>query len=208
MHLCLSFQQAVKRPLATCDSEGEAVGSDTLYPAVCSNNNFDGGQWFALSTMSRHERLAAHEIQSRGVETFLPTFTEIHRWSDRKKKLEVPLFPGYLFIRAEMSPEVRRKVLFARGIVSFVGMGGQPVPIPQQEISTLQQLLQTGTSFSSHAFLKIGQRIRIHGGSLDGIEGILSKVEGGDRLVVSVESIQRSIAIHLDGYKVEALRSN
>jgi transcription antitermination factor NusG len=184
------------------------VGIDALDPAMSRDNHFEGGQWFALSTMSRHERLAAQEIQSRGLETFLPTVTEIHRWSDRKKKLEVPLFPGYLFIRAEMSPDVRRKVLFSRGIVSFVGMGGQPVPIPPQEISTLQHLLQAGTSCSPHAFLKIGQRIRIHGGSLDGIEGILSKVEGGDRLVVSVESIQRSIAIHVEGYKVEALRPN
>jgi transcription antitermination factor NusG len=183
------------------------VGGCKSFPIECKAN-LKNGQWFALSTMSRHERLAAHQIQSRGVQTFLPMTTEIHRWSDRKKKVEVPIFPGYLFIRAEMCPEVRRAVLFARGIVSFVGIAGQPIPIPEHEISALQRLLQAETFCSPHAFLKVGQRVRIHGGSLDGIEGILSRVEGSDRVVISVENIQRSVAIRVDGYKIEALRSN
>jgi transcription termination/antitermination protein NusG len=164
-----------------------------------------GGEWFALATMSRHERFAAFEINSLGIETFFPTIAEIHRWSDRKKKVQVPLLPGYLFIRAEMRPEIRRAVSFIRGVVAFITMGGEPIPIPEDQIASLQQLVGQNVTCTPHRFLQIGQLVRICGGALDGIRGILVRYEGGNRLVISVDSIQRSLAIRVEGYKVEAI---
>lgn len=163
------------------------------------------GKWFALATMSRHERFAAFEINSLGIETFLPTITEVHRWSDRRKKVQVPLLPGYLFIRTEMRPEVRRAVTFIRGIVAFMAMGGQPTPIPDDQIAILRQLVEQNVACTPHPFLRIGQRVRIVGGALDGVCGILVRYEGGQRLVISVDGLQRSLAIQVEGYKIEAI---
>ena len=179
------------------------IGSAQICSEVSCKIPLDAGNWFALTTASRHERFVAQEIGYRGIETFLPTITEIHRWSDRKKKVEVPLFPGYVFVRTHMCADVRRKVTFARGAVAFVAMGGQPVPIPDDQIAALQQLLTQNIPFFPYPFLKVGQRVRIRGGSLDGIVGILSRFEGNDRLVLSVDGIQRSLAIHVAGYEVE-----
>ena len=183
-------------------------GSTQICGEVSCKIPLGAGNWFALTTAYRHERFVAQEIAYRGVETFLPTITEVHRWSDRKKKVEVPLFPGYVFVRTHMSADVRRKVTFARGAVAFVAMGGQPVPIPDDQIAALQQLLAQKIPFFPHAFLRIGQRVRIRGGSLDGLVGILSRFEGSDRLVVSVDGIQRSLAIHVAGYEIEPASSD
>jgi transcription antitermination factor NusG len=162
-------------------------------------------KWFALATMSRHERFVACEINSLGIETFLPTITEIHHWSDREKKVQVPLFPGYLFIRTEMHPETRRAVSLIRGVVAFIAMARQPIPVPDDQIAVLHQLVERNVARTPYPFLRIGQRVRIRGGDLDGICGILVRYEGGNRLVVSLDVIQRSLAIQVEGYKVEAI---
>jgi transcription antitermination factor NusG len=155
--------------------------------------------------MSRHERFVACEINSLGIETFLPTITEIHHWSDRTKKVQVPLFPGYLFIRTEMHPETRRAVSLIRGVVAFIAMARQPIPVPDDQIAVLHQLVERNVACTPYPFLRIGQRVRIRGGDLDGICGILVRYEGGNRLVVSLDVIQRSLAIQVEGYKVEAI---
>jgi transcription antitermination factor NusG len=155
--------------------------------------------------MSRQERVASLEINARGIETFLPTITELHYWSDRRKQVQVPLFRGYLFIRTEMSPEIRRAVSSIRGIVAFLDMGGHPVPIPNEQISVLQQLVKENVPCKPHPFLAIGQHVRIRGGALDGIHGILVRYESANRLIISVNSIQRSLAISVEGYQVEAI---
>jgi len=161
--------------------------------------------WYAVRTMSRHERVVTSQLTQRGIKTFFPTFREVHRWSDRKKTIELPLFPGYLFTYAAMSPAVQRFVLFARGVAGLVTMAGEPVPIPASEIETVQRLLDSHAPCMAHPFLKIGQRVRIRGGSLDGVEGVLSANNGQKGLVISIEGIQRSLAISIEGYDIEAL---
>lgn len=163
------------------------------------------GSWYAVKTMSRHERFVAHELESQGVTSFLPSVTEIHRWSDRRKKIERPLFPGYLFVHGSMSPQIRRAVLFARGVAGFITMRGEPIPIPDEQIENVQRLLANDIPCMVHPFLKIGQRVRIRGGSLDGVEGILTGFNGDKGLVVSIDSIQRSLAVRIEGYDVEVV---
>ena len=161
--------------------------------------------WYAVRTMSRHERVVTSQLMQRGMKTFFPTFTEVHRWSDRKKTIERPLFPGYLFTYAVMSPAVQRFVLFARGVAGLVTMAGEPVPIPAGEIETVQRLVDSHAPCMAHPFLKVGQRIRIRGGALDGLEGVLNAKNGQKGLVISIEGIQRSLAISIEGYDVEAV---
>ncbi len=141
----------------------------------------------------------------RGVSTFLPTITEVHHWSDRRKKVEVPLFPGYIFVQAVMSARVRRSGMCARGAVGFLAIHGEPVPIPENEINDIRTLLASHEKCSPYPFIKVGQRVRVRGGALDGIEGRLTRREGETTLVISIEAISRSVALHIDGYDLDVV---
>lgn len=164
-----------------------------------------GMNWYAVQTRSRHEKIVARHLEGQGFATFLPITIQLRQWSDRRKLVELPLFPGYTFVRMVYQPEQRLRVLGTEGIVAFVGMHGQGVPIPDQQIEYIQTLLTAEVPFESYPFLKVGQRVRICSGSLDGTEGILVGQESDRRLVISVELIQRSVSIRVQGYEVEPI---
>jgi transcription antitermination factor NusG len=136
------------------------------------------------------------------VTTFLPLLKETHQWSDRKKQIDVPLFSCYIFIRAAYSPEIRQAVLRYRGVVDFVGTGGHALPIPDTEIDSIRQLLASGMPLMPHPYLAQGQRVRIRGGALNDIEGVVITNESR-KLIVSVDMISRSVAVRLEGYTYE-----
>jgi transcriptional antiterminator NusG len=160
-------------------------------------------QWFAVLTRPRHEKVVAMQLQGRGIEHFLPIVTQEHLWSDRRKKVQVPLFPGYAFVKVPNSSECLVRVLQASGVTRFVGFGEQATPIPEVQIASVQLLLANNIRCDAHIFLRVGQRVRVRGGCLDGLEGILIAKDRGKSLVVSVDSIERSLLISLDGYSVE-----
>jgi transcription antitermination factor NusG len=159
--------------------------------------------WYALHTRTRHEKMVEQRLVQRGVQTFLPLITEIHRWSDRKKKIQLPLFGGYLFAKLTPSKVDRLRVLSVEGVFTFVGVRGEGTPIPDSQIEAVRALVDGGLPCSTHPFLKIGQRVRIRSGALDGVEGILTDRAGGSTLVISIDAIQRSLAVRVEGYAVE-----
>ncbi len=161
--------------------------------------------WYALHTRSRHERLVAERLGERGVETFLPLVTEQHRWSDRTKAVQVPLFSCYVFARFAPSPGDRVQVLRVGGVLGLVGSQGMGSTIPDEQIEAVRNLVEGTTIWSPHPFLAIGQRVRIRGGALEGMEGILASRNGNQTLVISVDAIQRSLAVRVEGYQVEAV---
>jgi transcription antitermination factor NusG len=160
--------------------------------------------WFAVQTKARHEKRVAAELEEKGIVAFLPLFTEVHQWSDRKQKVELPLFSTYVFVRTDGEQSSRISVLQTNSVFRFVGIRGIGVPIPDEQIETLQTIVREKVPFMPYPYLNLGQRVRVRGGSLDGICGVLSKINEDRSLIVSVESIQRSIAIRIDGYQVEA----
>ena len=160
-------------------------------------------QWYGLQTRPRHEKIVAHRLEERGVTTFLPLVTEVHRWSDRKKSVELPLFSCYVFAKFIPNRVERLRMLRVDGVFGLVGASGEGTPIPEPEIEAVRSLLQTQLQWSTHPFLKIGQRVRIRSGALDGMEGILISRNGDRTLVISVEAIQRSLAVRVEGYQVE-----
>jgi transcription antitermination factor NusG len=160
--------------------------------------------WYALHTRARHEKLVVQRLTERGVQTFLPLFTEVHRWSDRKKKVELPLFGCYVFAKFAPQRSERLNVLRVGGVLSLVGSQGEGTPIPDEQIDAVRTLMDGTHSWSPYPFLKIGQRVRIRGGALEGVEGILVSRNGGQTLVISVDAIQRSLAVRVEGYQVEA----
>jgi len=159
--------------------------------------------WYAVQTRSRHEKMVVRQLESQGFSTFLPVTTQMRQWSDRRKLVELPLFPGYTFLRMVYQPEQRLRVLTTEGVVAFVGVHGQGMPIPDRQIEHIQNLIAAKVPLESHPFLKVGQRVRIRSGSLNGTEGILVGQESDRMLVISVELIQRSVSIRLQGYEVE-----
>jgi transcription antitermination factor NusG len=160
-------------------------------------------QWYALHVRARHEKRVAEELLAKRFEVFLPTRIQISRWTDRQKRVELPLFPCYGFVRMVLTPESRVFVLRGGGILGFVGPAHQATPIPDEEIGSVRRLVEHGTAISAHPYCQIGQRVRVRGGTLEGMEGILSEVNGARRLVLSVETVQRSVSVSLEGYDIE-----
>jgi transcription antitermination factor NusG len=130
---------------------------------------------------------------------------EIHRWSDRRKRVELPLFSGYVFVQVPPTNEERVRVLRCHGAVRFVGPTAAGTPIPPEQIVAVRTLVEQNVPWASHPFLKAGQRIRIRGGALDGIEGLFQVRNGEDSLILSVDAIQRSLSVAIKGYDFEVL---
>ena len=164
-----------------------------------------GLNWYAVRTRSRHEKVVERQLQGQGIEGFCPVISQIRQWSDRRKQIESPLFPGYAFVRIASSPEEKVRVLQTPGVVELVGRHGHGLPIPSEQIDAVRILVASKTPFMKHGFLKVGQRVRVRGGSLNGVEGILVAQNGSRNLVISVEPIQRSLSIRIDGYQIEPL---
>ena len=160
-------------------------------------------KWYAIRTRSRHEKVVERQLQGQGIDVFSPIISQIRQWSDRRKVVETPLFAGYAFVRIAPTPEGRIRVLKAQGVVELVGGQGQGIPIPTEQIEAVRAVVAGNLPIAQHVFLKVGQRVRVRGGSLDGVEGILVAQNGSRNLVISVEPIQRSLSIRIEGYQIE-----
>jgi len=161
-------------------------------------------QWFAVQIRYRFEKKVAAQLRDKGCEIYLPLRTERHTWSDRQKSVTVPLFPGYAFVRMGRSVAERRRVMETAGLIGFVSFGRMIAPIPLKQIEYLQLLLKENTPFSPYPFIRAGQRVRVRGGSLDGLEGIFLQCDKG-KLVISIDTIQRALAIEIRGYDLELI---
>lgn len=161
--------------------------------------------WYAIQTRARHEKRIGVELQRRGIHAFVPTVDQAHQWSDRTKVVEVPLFSCYAFVNLDTSSSQRLEVLKTPGVFRFVSVNGAPAQIPNQQIDSIQTVLANRLPISTTGFVQIGQRVRIHGGALDGVEGVLKEHKGGQKLVISVELIQQSIELTVEGYSIEPL---
>jgi transcription antitermination factor NusG len=140
-----------------------------------------------------------------GLETYLPLFLAKHQWSDRQRVIQLPLFAGYVFVRITPNLSARILVLRTNGVIRFVGCRGGASVIPDDEIEAVRAVLAHQVPFESYPFIRIGQRVRVRGGSLDGIQGVLTAIKGEQSLSLSVELLQRSITIQITGYRVEAI---
>ena len=162
-------------------------------------------RWYAVQTRARHEKRIGSELEQKGIHAFVPTLRQVHSWSDRKKTVEVPLFSCYIFVNLLASAEERLEVLKTSGVFQFVRVNGSPAPIPDSQIEGIQTVLANNLPVTASGFVRIGQRVRIRGGSLDGVEGILSARKGAHALVISVDLIQQSVEVTVDGYAIETV---
>ncbi len=152
--------------------------------------------WFAAYTCAHHEKQVARQLKDRRIECFLPFYRAVHRWKDRRKELDIPLFPGYVFV--QLPAEDRLRVLQVPGVVRFVSFGGRPAPVENAHIESLRSSIVNGVRAEPHPYLKIGRRVRVKHGPLAGTEGILVRKKDKLRVVISVDLIMRSVAVEIE----------
>jgi transcription antitermination factor NusG len=158
--------------------------------------------WYALYTRHQHEKCVARSLSGKGVETFLPLFTSTHRWADRSKEISLPLFPCYVFVRGEFVGQ-ELPIVTTPGVYGFVRYANQAAMIPEAEIEAVRRMVESSLGIEPHPFLKRGDWVRIRSGPLTGLEGILSRRKNHYRIVLSVEMLQKSVAIDVDASTVE-----
>jgi transcriptional antiterminator NusG len=157
--------------------------------------------WFAVWTRSRHEQLVCRELSASGIDTFLPTFTRMSRWSDRKKRITWPLFPGYCFARFDKSG--LPGVLACTGVVSVLSNRGTPQAIPGAEIEALQRLVSSGLTFDPCFLVEGGSRVRIVNGPLSGVVGLLIRRASQDQLILAVDVLKSGARLQVPAWNVE-----
>jgi transcription antitermination factor NusG len=182
-HQLIRYHSAVER--------GKALASiDSLRTAV------DGrSRWYAVYTLPRHEKMIAQRLIQREVETFLPLYRAVHRWNRRRAEVELPLFPGYVFVKMFITNKVW--VLSHPGVIRLVSFNGRPATLPDDEIETLRSSLAICKA-EPYPFLSAGRQVRIKSGPLAGLEGRVLRRKGRLRVVVSIELIERAIVLELD----------
>jgi transcription termination/antitermination protein NusG len=153
-------------------------------------------RWYALYTFPRHEKRVAEQIEKREISCFLPVYRSVRRWKDRRKELELALFPGYVFVRVAIQDKL--EVLKIPGVVRLVTFNGQPAALPDNELESLRRGLAKRVRMMPHPYLHVGRRIRLKSGPMAGLEGILRRRKDGLRLIVSVEILMRSVAVEVD----------
>ena len=184
-------------------SHYEASGRGVLGEALASTGKLlPVERWYAVAVRPRHEKVVTRHLEHQGVNCFLPLYRSVRRWKDRRKELEMALFPGYVFVNLDLRK--RLGVLRAPGVVRFVTFQGQPAAVPDSEIRALQSSLLAGLRPQPHPYLHEGKRVRVKSGPLVNTEGILVRRRERFRLVLSVELIMRSVMLEVDESEVEA----
>ena len=161
-------------------------------------------EWYAVHIKSRHEAKVNDRLTLKGIEVFLPTVERISKWKDRKKKVEFPLFPGYLFVHTTNEADRLLSVLKVAGVVRMLcTLPGIPDPIPDEQIISLKKLIENKEALDPYPYLNEGQQVRIIKGSLTGVEGILVKKLDKHLLVLSVDVLQQGVALTISASEVE-----
>jgi transcription antitermination factor NusG len=162
--------------------------------------------WYAVQTCANHEKRVRQQLDLRVVETYLPVYESVRQWKDRRVCRELPLFPGYLFVRLALCDRLR--VLRTPSVVRIVEFGGQAAALPDQEIEILRRGLTHELGIEPYPYLKVGRRVRVRTGPLQGLEGILVRKKNRSRFVISVDLIMRSVAVEIDVTELEPIHGS
>jgi len=164
---------------------------------------FEEPRWHVAHTCANHEKRVSHQLLQRSVEHFLPLYDSVRLWKDRRVSLQLPLFPGYVFVRLALRD--RLKVLQVHGVARLISFNGQPAVLPDGEIESLRTSLRAQLRAEPHPYLTVGRRVRIKSGPLVGVEGILVRKKSTLRVVLSIDLIMRSASVEVDASDLERI---
>jgi transcription antitermination factor NusG len=185
--------------MATSLLSPSAAGGRAFFPEAYIEE-----RWYAAYTCANHEKRVAHQLEERAVEHFLPLYRSVRRWSDRRVQIDLPLFPGYVFVRLALRNRLR--VVQIPSVGRLVGFNGLPVALQDEEVEALRNGLAQRLRAEPHPSLTVGRRVRMVSGPLKGIEGMLVRKKGALRLILSINAIMRSVAVEVDVADVEPIR--
>ena len=174
-----------------------AIESPTSDPQAMS------AHWYAVYTNSRHEKAVARQLEDRQIETFLPVYRNWRRWKDRRKLVELALFPSYVFVKIPAQDKLR--VLQVYGVVNVVTFNGQLAVVPEEQITALRNGLENDVCAEPCPYLKVGKKVRVVRGPMAGTEGILVRKREKYRFVLSIDVLMRSVAVEVDAGDVKAV---
>jgi transcription antitermination factor NusG len=172
-----------------------------LTRANSDSNAIEDSSWWALYTRHQHEKTVADMLSTKGFEVFLPVYDSMRRWKDRKKLLSLPLFPCYVFVRGGLDRKLQ--VVTTPGVHMILYHGERAAIIPDQEIQAIRTVVEGSFQVEPHPFLKCGDRVRVIRGSLEGVEGILTRKKNLFRLVLAVDMLAQAVAVEIDASDVE-----
>ncbi|MGD0791459.1 MAG: UpxY family transcription antiterminator [Terriglobales bacterium] len=198
--LHLGAEAVLENTLSNYEASGIGVPGEAL---ASTGELLPVERWYAVSVRPRHEKSVARHLEHRGLSCFLPLYRSVRRWKDRRKELDMALFPGYVFVN--LNTRDRSGVLRAPGVLRFVTFQGQPAAVPDSEIRALESSLSAGLRPQPHPYLRQGAKVRVKRGPLVGAEGIMIRRKERFRLVLSIDLIMRSVMFEVDEADVEPL---
>ncbi len=185
------------------DGGGRMLPRTHEAPEVPVGRAEDVNPWYAIRVRSNFERSVSNSLKNKGFSEFAPHYRARRRWSDRTRIVEFPLFPGYVFCRFD--PKRRLPILQTPGVVCVVSFGLEFISVDEREIEAVQRVISCDGEVRPWPYLRVGQKVRVRGGSLDGVEGLLLDLKNRQRLVVSITILQRSVATEIDRDSVEPI---
>ena len=198
--LC-SYPEQTPRAVNEIDAHGGACVRMSATQTEQQSDRQELQPWFAVYTRHQQEKLVAGTLSSKGFDTYLPLCESIRQWADRRKRLSLPLFPGYVFLRGVLDRPL--DVLITPGVCNIVAHCGRPAPIPDAEVEAVRRATESTGSLQRHEFMNCGDRVRIKSGTLKGIEGFLVRRKSSFRLVLSVSLLGGSASVEVDHRDVE-----
>lgn len=165
----------------------------------------DNKKWFAIYVKSRSEKKVLKLLEDIGIESFLPLITRVKQWSDRKKKVEEPLFRSYLFVNIPLSDYYN--VLNVNGVVKFITFEKKPVPVPDNQIIAIKEYLNDTELHSiNYEDFKEGELVRVKTGQMKDLVGRFVKINGKHRVIIDIEAVGQSLAVNVARSNVEAVK--
>ena len=159
--------------------------------------------WYAIYTRPRHEKKVNEALNEKGIETFLPLIKKISQWKDRKKKIDAPLFNGYLFVHIDYKG--RFSVLQTKGVVKIVNFSSEPVVVPDWQIDSLKKMLTKPEKVQLETYMKVGDPVVIDFGPFKGMKGVVKTIKGQQRLIITIDGIMQTVSVEISADEVKKI---